>query len=276
MMFKEKFDPEIGGIRDKISRLIMAAEHKPLSSALRKKIDFQLRELIVELERALTHIDPVSMPIAIFDPNNPKIIGRFTALAMVAQPRHPLAEIGRFYGSGVYAIYYTGAFPLYRSISGSETPIYVGQAAPSSTDARTPRDQGERLAARLNEHRKNIAKAATTLQVDDFEARFLVVQSGWETSAEDYLISLFKPIWNSEVNILYGLGKHGDKADTRKNKRSPWDTLHPGRKWAKDTTEDARTLGEIERDLSTHFNNNPPFNDHVALLNVFLDELRQN
>jgi hypothetical protein len=74
------------------------------------------------------------------------------------------------------------------------------------------REQGERLAARLNDHRKNIGKAVSTLNVDDFQARFLVVQSGWETAAEDYLIHLFRPIWNSEVDILYGLGKHGGHA----------------------------------------------------------------
>ncbi len=38
--------------------------------------------------------------------------------------------------------------------------------------------------------------------------------------------------WNSEVGICYGFGKHGDSAETRSNTRSPWDTLHPGRKWA--------------------------------------------
>lgn len=129
-----------------------------------------------------------------FDPSNPRIIGCFTSLALIAQDRQPLSSIGRFYGSGVYAIYYKGAFSPYGRISGSETPIYVGQAAPSNRGARTAKEQGERLAARLNEHRKNIEKADTTLNVADFVARFLVVQSGWESAAEQYLIQLFRPI----------------------------------------------------------------------------------
>ena len=73
----------------------------------------------------------------------------------------------------------------------------------------------------------------------------LVVQSGWETAAEDYLIRLFRPIWNKETKILYGLGKHGDSAETRTNKRSLWDTLHPARVWAAPTLEDARSPAEI-------------------------------
>ena len=215
------------------------------------------------------------MPTSVFDPSNPKIIGRFTSLAMVAQPRRRLPDIGRFYGSGVYALYYSGDFPLYRPISGSETPIYVGKASPASQGARTVRDQGERLSARLNEHRKNISKATSTLDIEDFSARFLVVQSGWETTAEDYLIHLFRPIWNSETDILYGLGKHGDDAITRANKRSPWDTLHPGRAWAVATKEDARSVERMETDLGVHFDRHIPFADTTALLEAFFAELRQ-
>ena len=53
-----------------------------------------------------------------------------------------------------------------------------------------------------------------------------------QNGAENYLIDLFKPIWNSEIGICYGFGKHGDDPGTRKNLRSPWDSLHPGRDWA--------------------------------------------
>lgn len=34
------------------------------------------------------------------------------------------------------------------------------------------------------------------------------------------------------MKVCYGFGKHGDSAGTRKNERSPWDTIHPGRPWA--------------------------------------------
>ena len=142
--------------------------------------------------------------------------------------------------------------------------------------ARTPREQGERLAGRLKDHRKNTAKAASSLRIDDFEARVLVVQSGWERAAEDYLILLFRPIWNSEVKILYGLGKHGDDPTTRANRRSPWDSLHPGRAWAVETKEDARDRERIETDVRAHFARTPVFRDAAELLEAFFAELKQD
>jgi hypothetical protein len=268
-------DTEVAALRDRIAALLTDHEAKALSAPRRRALDAQIRALIDELERSLARMDPVAMPTTVFDPSNPKIIGRFTALALVAQPRRALASLGRFYGSGVYALYYAGAFPLYAPLSGSETPIYVGKAGPALQGARTAREQGERLAARLNDHRKNIAKAATTLNLADFTARFLVVQSGWETAAEDYLIHLFRPIWNSETDILYGLGKHGDSAATRANKRSPWDSLHPGRTWAEATKEDARAEARIVADIEGHFIAHPPIRDAADLLEAFFAELRQ-
>ena len=147
----------------------------------------------------------------------------------MAQPRVPLADVGIFYGAGVYAIYYQGLHEIYRPISGKEVPIYIGKADPDSALARTPIEQKTKLAGRLKEHCRSIAKAATTLDINDFDCRYLVVQSGWEKPAESFLINFFTPVWNIETNICYGLGKHGDDALTRANKRSPWDTLHPGR-----------------------------------------------
>ena len=64
-------------------------------------------------EKLLRDLDPVQQPTSVFDPSNPKIIGRFTALALVAQARHLLGEVASFYGSGVYAIYYKGSFAPY-------------------------------------------------------------------------------------------------------------------------------------------------------------------
>lgn len=269
-------DGDIDAIRERISDLVQISTTRSLSVPARKRLDASIRRLIADLEKALSNIDPVAMPVSVFDPSNPKIIGRFTALALLAQARVPLSDVPRFYGSGVYAIYYNGDYPAYSPLSGTETPIYVGQAAPADRSARNAREQGERLAARLNDHRKNIGKASATLRIEDFEARFLVVQSGWETAAEDYLIHLFKPLWNSETGLVFGLGKHGDAATTRANKRSPWDTLHPGRKWAEDTIDDAKTPAQIEREVAEHFGQHPAVRDRAELLEAFFDELRQN
>jgi hypothetical protein len=266
---------DVAALRENIGRLAAEASASALTAHRRKILDVELRALMDELASLITTLDPVRQPSSVFDPSSPKVVGRFVSLALVAQQRHPLAEIPRTYGSGVYAIYYVGDFDAYRPISKTETPIYVGQAAPLISNAKTPREQGTRLYSRLSDHRKNIGKASTTLQLDHFQFRSLVVQSGWETAAEDYLIHLFRPIWNSESNILYGLGKHGDAATTRANKRSPWDTLHPGRKWAAESAEDAKTPAGIMTELNSHFGKHPIFLGLEEVLTSFLEELRQ-
>jgi hypothetical protein len=265
----------VAEMREAIARLTEQARDPQLTSRQRQTLQKEIRATIDDLASLLSDIDPIRQPEAVFDPSNPKIVGRFVALALVAQPRLSLATLSRFYGSGVYAIYYTGDSPLYAPISGSETPIYVGQAKPKLANAQTPLAQGTRLSGRLTEHRKNIMLATTTLDIADFQYRSLVVQSGWETAAENYLIQLFRPIWNNETNILYGLGKHGDDSKTRANKRSPWDTMHPGRRWAAPTLLDAKTPDMISQELKEHFAEHPVFPDLDAVLMSFIEELRQ-
>jgi len=275
MSRKDTAPASVNALRVSLEQLTANASDASLSSAKRRQLETQIKEAIVELTALLASLDPIAQPTAVFDPSNPKLVGRFVALAMVAQDRHPLADIPKFYGSGVYAIYYNGSFPIYKPISNTETPIYVGQASPRLSNARTPVEQGAKLSGRLSDHRKNIGKATSTLDLVDFEFRSLVVQSGWETAAEDYLIHFFRPIWNSETNILYGLGKHGDSASTRANKRSPWDTLHPGRAWAAASTEDAKSIGEIKAELVSHFTQHTVYPDLQSVIGDFVEELRQ-
>jgi hypothetical protein len=273
---KNESPSSISDLRQHLAKLLQETKNKALTPRARKDLEEQIRDMIQGLGKFLNDLDPIRQPSAVFDPSNPKIVGRFVSLALVAQSRHSLSNVGRFYGSGVYAIYYNGNFPLYAPLAMSESPIYVGQAAPSISNARTPSEQGEKLSGRLTEHFKNIRKASSTLSIDHFEFRALVVQSGWETAAEDYLIHLFHPIWNSETQLVYGLGKHGDAASTRSNKRSPWDTLHPGRTWAGDSKlQDAKDQERIKTELEQHFKNHPVFPNIDALLLSFIEELKQ-
>lgn len=254
----------------------IASERQP-SGATRRRIDSRLRALVERAETLSRDLDPIRQPDFVFDPGNPAVVGRFIALAMIAQRRVPLPAIERFYGSGVYALYYSGSFDAYAPISGSETPIYVGKADPQSETAKTPIDQGVRLFTRLKDHLRSIGKAVETLDVADFDCRFLVVQSGWQGAAEDYLISLFKPVWNNETDICYGLGKHGDAPSTRANQRSPWDTLHSGRDWAwrDPNMEDARPRERILSDLAIHFSKDTIYRDVDEILKNFIAGLRQ-
>ena len=98
-----------------------------------------------------------------------------------------------------------------------------------------------------------------------FSYRFATVQSGLQAAVEDFLIRFFRPIWNKEVGIVHGFGKHGDSARTRGNKRSPWDTMHPGRKWAADTKENQVERAGIEANIAGHFCAHPPIQDLITL-----------
>ncbi|SKN55819.1 Uncharacterised protein [Mycobacteroides abscessus subsp. bolletii] len=58
---------------------------------------------------------------------------------------------------------------------------------------------------------------------------------------------------------FYGLGKHGDKAETRSNKRSPWDTLHPARESAGvSVLTDQKPCSLIVSEITKHFKRCPP------------------
>lgn len=255
----------------------------------------RLSELIVELETGSTagfshikagqlarrlaavasSVDPVRRPTFTFDPADPVIVGRFIAMMLAAQPQSPFGDLEKFYGSGVYAIYYSGPFPLYKPLSRSQHPIYVGKAVSGDEKASNPIAQGTTLWARLSEHMKSINKASSTLKISDFACRFLVVASGYESAAESYLIRMFRPIWNTEMRLCYGIGKHGDTATTRTNGRSPWDTIHPGRPWAGKTLADQKSPARISTELSDHFRKHKPYRSLDAILKHCLLESRQ-
>lgn len=259
-----------------LSEALADAEASELPTVQAKRIRKTISEAYKKLHKVIEDLDPIKHPGFVFDPSNPGVVGRVAGIAMIAQPRKVLANVERFYGSGVYAIYYNGNFPAYKGISKKEHPIYVGKADPADAASKTAYEQGDRLANRLNDHRKNIAKATTTLKLEDFEYRALVVQTGWQTSAEDYLIHLFKPIWNSEVDICYGFGKHGDDPGTRANLRSPWDTMHPGREWAHrdPKMKDARPIDRIVAEIKEHLGKFPPVGSVDEILRQFLEEMR--
>lgn len=233
-------------------------------SAISPRRRRELRELIVaairRLEVVAAELDPVRVPLVVFDPADPDVVGRLIGETMLAQDRVPLGTLGRFHGSGVYALYYKGDFPAYVPIRGTDTPIYVGKADPATRDARTPIEQGQRLWERLNnDHAKSIRRA-TNLDIDDFDCRYLVVRSAWQGTAEDYLIGMFRPVWNKETRVCQGFGKHGDKHDRRSNTRSAWDTLHPGRPLPTDTGNRPNPLTPeliVERILE-HYRKHPP------------------
>jgi hypothetical protein len=257
------------------------------SAAVTRRIRAGLEAHALATEAARADTDPIGTPRAMFDPSDPKTAGRMVAIALLAQPRIELGRVEPAYGSGVYAIYYEGDHPLYRAISGTETPIYVGKADPSARDASTPREQGPRLTGRLLEHAGTISTAeqyalanpetvADPIRLSDFTCRRLVCATNAQLVAEKHLIGMFWPLWNSDTKACWGMSKHGDAATTRRNKRSPWDVVHQGRLWAlSEELEDSLSVEEIERRISDVLTRVPPRSDHSALVEEMIAAFRQ-
>ncbi len=271
-------------LRERLTRLreILPTLSRPAAT----KAMAELLAIMGEIEEARSDLDPIKEPGASFDPTNPDTAGRLVALALVAQDKVPLARIARTYGSGVYAIYYRGNHPAYAAVSGTETPIYVGKADPERADARTSREQGPQLYRRLAEHRQRINTVGDyatkhnlphPLKVDDFTCHRLVCATNAQLVAERHLIETFKPIWNKETEICWGISKHGDAATTRANKRSPWDVMHPGRSWAMaESLEDKMSPEVITELIAKHFTANPPNRSRARIVRGFLSAFVQN
>lgn len=250
---KTLLDSSAGGmtqnVRDRLGRELM-----------------QLTERLADIRRQL---DPGRQREIALSLGKPDAIARFYAFSLINRPRVRLSDVedDRVFGSGVYAVYYDGAsVPAYEPLSGTETPIYLGKAVPEDPTAETVESQGPVLWNRLRQHAKSIQLGG--LDPAEFTTRHAVIQSGMEGAVEDFLIRLFKPIWNKETKICHGIGKHGDRATTRGNRRSPWDTMHPGRLWADATAEDQRTREEIVAAIGHHLRENPPVPTREQLIDL--------
>ena len=171
-----------------------------------------------------------------YNPLDTKHLGASVANALLG--RNPVAlPTPTFRGAGIYAIYYTGPFELYKVIAQANRrdncsiPVYVGKAIPAGArkGAQRPRTiPGNVLASRLSEHARSIDQASN-LSLSDFSCRYLVVDDIWIPLGESLLIERFSPIWNTRID---GFGNHDPGSGRRNQARSHWDVLHPGRPWA--------------------------------------------
>lgn len=248
---------QLAGLRKVIPAL--PADLAGISTPVLNRVRAEIRTMGETLALLSDDIGALKLPKVVFDPTDPHIVGKLIGDTMLLQERMPLGAVEKFYGSGVYAIYYRGPFASYAPIAGTETPIYVGKADPADRYAVSVQQQGDRLARRLADHKKSVS-AAQNLELGEFDCRFLVVKTAWESTAEDYLINRFKPVWNNEMGACYGFGKHGDDAGTRSNTRSPWDTLHPGRPWAMKEGNKPNPLGVdgVKKAVADHYAKHPP------------------
>lgn len=173
------------------------------------------------------------------EPYNPLAkanLGESVGEALLRVPVRPLSETGHLVGAGVYAIYYTGAFPAYAPIAARNAdnqflqPIYVGKAVPKGArkgglgfDA----GKGKALRDRLAQHASSINEASN-LELADFHYRALTVDDIWIPLGENVVIEKYQPLWN---RVIDGFGNKTPGRGRATQKRSSWDVLHPGRKF---------------------------------------------
>src|SRR5271157_6495185 len=124
-----------------LSEQLAGEEASQLEGPRAKRVRKTISEAYEKLRKVMEDLDPIKHPGFVFDPSNPNVAGRIVGITMIAQTRRPLANVERFYGSGAYAIYYSGTFPAYAAISKQEHPIYVGKADPADPASKTAMEQ---------------------------------------------------------------------------------------------------------------------------------------
>jgi hypothetical protein len=177
---------------------------------------------------------------------------------LLSRPSVPLADPGAITGAGVYAIYYSGPFPAYAPLALKNkdgafgAPIYVGKAMPKGGRKGTLEQDASKstaLRTRLTNHRKSLGEVSS-LEVDDFHVRFLVVDLIWIPLGESMLIRSFAPPWNL---VVEGFGINAPGKGRKDQRRSQWDTIHPGRAIAEKRPPNGLTPDEILEKISRHF-----------------------
>jgi hypothetical protein len=190
-----------------------------------------------------------------YNPLNLRNIAETLVRELLRREPGPLPPSDTFDGAGVYAIYYMGDFHLYRPLSGLSCgecrhPIYVGRAAPpGARKGGMLSDVPQRaLFARLREHARSVDEARN-LSRQDFRCSYLVTDELWLALAERLLIERYRPVWNVVVS---GFGNHDPGGGRAKGRRSDWDTLHPGRRWAESAVPASKSVERTEEAVRAH------------------------
>ena len=188
-----------------------------------------------------------------FDPLRYETFAGAVVRALLERPMVPLEPLDRFEGAGVYAIFYKGALPFYRVISGRDIPIYVGQAIPEGGrkgGKGLGHQPGGVLYKRLRDHAKSIGQVKN-LRAEDFSCRYLVVVPVWVSIAEEFLLKTYQPVWN---HLVDGFGNHDPGRGRYDQENSLWDTLHEGRPWAKKLRARKESAGGISSRVEEFLN----------------------
>ncbi len=185
-----------------------------------------------------------------YNPLDKRNLGESIAMALLRAPPRPLKDTTGLVGCGVYALYYTGEFAAYlplreRNVEDRfEEPIHVGNGEPGGGrkgKAKTKKGAGKEtgLRTRLGIHRRSIEAVGDMtgdLKIEDFYYRALPVDDAWIRVGESARIERFRPLWNVVVD---GFGNNPQGSGRKDQERSLWDTLHSGRKVAKELPDNS-------------------------------------
>lgn len=190
-----------------------------------------------------------------FDPLDLRNLGESIARAIGESEPTSLGDLPRFPGAGIYAVYYSGDHHAYKRLVESNLnavdphPIYVGRAASrGSRKGIADPEKSTALRARLHQHARSV-DAAENLRLEDFTARWLVLEDVWVNLGESVLIRRHSPVWNA---ILDGFGNHDPGKGRHAGSRSRWDVLHPGRPWADSLAQSNESPEDVASDVEEY------------------------
>lgn len=170
-----------------------------------------------------------------FDPLSTSDLTAIICRQFEQQESHPLADLPRFTGAGLYAIYYSGTKEsLYVPLRDCLIPLYVGSARSHDSATGGSAPTSSPLRDRLREHEESIN--ASSLDLSEFRVRLLLMPDVHIALGENGLRVGYKPVWNA---ILRGFGNHDPGGGRRDGEETAWDCVHPGR---------SRTHGKKRRD----------------------------
>ena len=194
------------------------------------------------------------------EPHNPvdkKNLAEGIVRRISLQPARPMPPDTPFIGAGVYLLYYVGSADLYAPVAGLNKdekfalPIYVGKADPKGTrkGARLDPKPGPAIFQRLGQHADRI-QATKNLKIKDFYFRFVVLDYVWIRLGEAGLIDHYRPLWNA---LLDGFGSKIPGSNRAKQKRSAWDTIHPGVGWPELTSAGKHPIETLLTNVKAFF-----------------------
>jgi hypothetical protein len=194
----------------------------------------------------------------VYNPLDKVNLARSIEGELLSKPVIPLTDLRSVTGAGVYAIYYAGNFAPYAPLAEKnrdnkfELPIYVGKSMPRGGrkgaldhDAST----SPALRNRLTKHSRSLDEVKS-LSVSDFFVRYLVVDLIWIPLGENMLIRTYAPVWN---RVVEGFGINAPGGGREKQRKSQWDTIHPGRRIAQKRAPNALSEQEILDRIARHF-----------------------